>query len=107
MFRHNHIEAHQLLVFLFARIKTDDIVARQLPYCEAVQREAGPVVRLRGDHTDGVAVWEHAGLGAVDGYMLYLCEGTEAHIEDVVCKLLEAAKRVWGILDGHEDTLRQ
>ena len=107
MFRHNHIEAHQLLVFPFARIKTDNIVARQLPYCEAVQREAGPVMHLRGDHTDGVAVWEHAGLGDVDGHMLYLCEGTKAHIEDVVCKLLEAAKRVWGILDGHEDTLRQ
>ena len=58
----------------------------------AVQREAGPVVRLQGDHTDGVAVWEHAGLGAIDGYMLYLCEGTKAHIEDVVCKLLEAAR---------------
>ena len=67
MFRHNHIEAHQLLVFPFARIKTDDIVARQLPYCEAVRREAGPVARTRGEHADGVGVWERSGAGTGTG----------------------------------------
>jgi hypothetical protein len=87
-----HVEAHQLLVFSFARIQTDDNIARKPLDREAVQREAGPVSRARREDADAVGVRERSWLDDVEGHVLYLWEGTEAGREDVVREVLETVE---------------
>ena len=112
--RYVHVEAHQLLVLSFARVQTDDNVARQLLDREAVRREAGPVARARREHADGVGVGQRPRLDDVEGHVPNLGKGTEAGLEDVVREPLEAAERArrgarigGGVLDGRENALRQ
>jgi hypothetical protein len=106
-----HVKAHQLLVFSFAWIQTDNGIARKPLDRKAVRRVAGPVSRARREDADAVGVRERSGLDNVKGHMLDLRESTEAGREDVVHELLETAERagigIGGPLDGREDPLRQ
>ena len=93
---HVHIKAHQLLIFSFALIQTDNNVAGKLLDRIAVRGEAGPVSRTRRKDANAVGVRERSGFEEVEGHALDLCKRIEARPENMVREMLETAERASG-----------
>ena len=91
-----HIKAHQLLVFSFALIQTDNDVAGKLLDRKAVRGEAGPVSRTRREDANAVGVRERSGFDDVEGHMLDLWKRIEACPKNMIQEMLETAERASG-----------